>query len=103
MAFRAQIRCAIAEGVGCRVLDVVNAMTINTSRNILIALLRQCRAMNTFLIGVINCTVTLGASLRNYQPSAQQELPCGFVCKASLRVRVMAIGANRSVFISCCE
>src|SRR5215208_42705 len=100
MTFCAQIWSTVAEGSRRWILNIMNAMTINTSRNILIALLSQRRAMDAFLISVINCAVALGASLWNHQSSTQQEFPCTFVCQTSLGVRIMTVRADCSIFIS---
>ena len=97
MAVRAQVRSAVAERGSRRALYIMNAMTINTGGNILIAFFRQRRPVDTFLIGVINCTVAFGAGLRDHQPSTQQEFACIFVCQACLSMRIMAVRASDAV------
>ncbi len=67
MAFGAQEGDAVAEAIGRGIGDIVNAMTINTSRNIWIAIFQR-RAMNACSIRVIDRAMAFGTSLRNGSP-----------------------------------
>ena len=53
----------------------MDAMAIDTGRNVLIAFLGQGSAMHTFLIGIVNGTVTLGAGLRNTSRAPNNSSP----------------------------
>ena len=69
MAGRAKIRGTVAETIGTGVLNIVNTVTIRTGGNVLVALLGQCRAVDAFLVFIINGAVALGTGLRNDQLS----------------------------------
>ena len=73
------------------VLNIMNAVTINASRDVLIPLLGQRRSMHTLTISVINGTVAFGACLGDGKFEAQQNLARLFIGDTRLRMRVMAI------------
>jgi len=96
----AQVGCAVSEGCRCRVLNVVNAMTVNTGRYVQVAFLGQGGAMNTLLVGIIDGAVTLGTGISNMQAGTIQHLACFGICQALLGMRIMTIGTDRRVLIS---
>ena len=68
MALGAEIRRTVAKAVAGGVPDVVDTVTIDTSGDMLIACLRQRRAVDTLPIGCIDRAVTTGTGLWNGKP-----------------------------------
>jgi hypothetical protein len=72
MAFGTEKWRTISKRSSCGALNIVYAMAINTRGDILIAFSCQRRAMDAFLVSIINGAMAFGTSLGNYQPRLQQ-------------------------------
>jgi hypothetical protein len=100
MACCAQIRCTIAKCCCARALDIVNTMTIDTSRNVLVTLFCKSSTVYALLIGIVNGAMAFGTSLRNDKTCAEQQFPCIFIGQPALGMWVMTIGTDRCICIS---
>ena len=101
MAFGAKEGCAVAEGDGGGVLNIVHAVTVNTGRHIRIVFLGQCIAMYACFVCVVNAAVAFGACFRNFQARRRCEFAACFAGQACLCVRVVTVHADGGILVAC--
>src|SRR5215212_4781786 len=68
MAICTKLRRTIAECIRLGISNIMYAVTISTSWNVLVTLLSQRRAMDALFIGFVDRVMTFGTGLRNEKP-----------------------------------